>query len=795
MCLGDTIPTEPNATTAADQTELEQNGLQYSLAHVQLYQRNFTQPEMLAQMVALGPDCPNFVECEIGENVPNFGTLNAQKCGYMDTSSNSPVLMKSLRENIVATFSASDPLVIRSYNRMNKEVIDRLPVITCGQGAIATPIASLHTAIILCGGISPLFYLFARVVELCDSETLQASALSFLLRTIHTNVTLYSEFRRKDGMCLLSPIIKSDRCHKGVPMLNAILEVACDYPVLTLRSDNRFVVNGVTSACLLHPNLLVSVIHRYSDWHTMSNPNADVIETLLAAIQAMVREKHPRQAVNIGRLSEVGLIPILLHFCKLYLVGIPNPVKLSVKTADSLISLVSIFAGAPPSSTLLDEIAKVLLLLHRPSDSFITHDRSKFYFLATPTALAKPKQRLSLPHLPSGRRLSLSVRKKIPLPPPPAAAPVPLIQRSVSLNEESTIPSADIETYASASNQHSASPSDAYVTKVADELDSAKLQDATESSCDDSDKNRPKKTNNSHNRKNYSPSTLSAVGAAAQRTYRHRAGASNVTKRRIVKRISRKCNRSSSRSSRAATDSETNVSESGFDEEMTGLVRQYDIIASEDIAHLDQSVHRLKTTSSPSDLGGQLDDPAPTTSEGVRAIQSGFFELLKDFILILPDSAIVDVLAHFVTVEVVLVLANHRDADVRTSIVRLLANMSQRLGDARAQHCQKQHYWLHLGNQVSLHPVSGALVQASCQWVAGGSCLSVEQMVRTICNFKINRLHTLLFCIYSGHAAGSPDHRQTRSDCSDGNSVSNGRRPVSVAAVAHVSGQDLRHRG
>lgn len=399
ICLGDTIP--------AEASQSDQFGLRYSIAHLQLYQRNFTQPDILSQMVALGPDCPTFVDCDIRENLPNFGLPNAQKCRSAGTTSRSDDLMRNLRENIVATFSASDPFVINCYNRINssKEAIERISIMTCGRGAIPSQIVSFQTATILCGGISSLFYLFARVVELTESEKLQAAALSFVLRTIHTNGTLYSEFRRKDGMCLLSPIIKSDRCRKGIVLLNAILEVACDYPVLTLRPDNQFFVNGVTSACLLYPNLLVSVIHRYSDWHTHNQPNAEVIEMLLVAIQALVREKHPRQSVNIERLNEVGLIPILLHFCKLYLVGIPNPVNISVKTAESLISLVSIFAGAPPSATLLDDIAKVLLLLHRPSDSFITHDRSKFYFLSTPTVLVKPKQRLSLPHLPSGRRL------------------------------------------------------------------------------------------------------------------------------------------------------------------------------------------------------------------------------------------------------------------------------------------------------------------------------------------------------------------------------------------------------
>lgn len=326
------------------------------------------------------------------------------------------------------------------------------------------------------------------------------------------------------------------------------------------------------------------------------------------------------------------------------------------------------------------------------------------------------------------------------------STPINIIQRSVSLNapqlnsNETTDPSAtDNDTYPVASIQRSVSMSQPinHSAEVENNHEVDKIKDVVDSSFNDIDTITRRSPKSSRETRRTTAHTLSAVGTAAQRTYRNRAGASNITRRRIVKRISRRASRSG-RSSRTGTDSETNVSESGFDEEMTGLVGQYDIIRTEDISNLDQTIQRLKTSSSPSDLGGQNEDPAPTTTEGVRAIQSGFFQLLKDFILIIPDTAIADVLAHFVTVEVVLVLANHRDSDVRTSIVRLLAHMSQRLSDAKTLQCQKQHYWLHLGNQVSLHPVSAALVQASCQWVTGGSSLSVEQMVIFIYNCHEN---------------------------------------------------------
>lgn len=327
-----------------------------------------------------------------------------------------------------------------------------------------------------------------------------------------------------------------------------------------------------------------------------------------------------------------------------------------------------------------------------------------------------------------------SIQRSVSLNPPQLAneglnsiaidKPIPVIgiQRSVSLNPPQLDISTEVENISPESSvQQSTSLSEHY--RVPTDVE----QTTTDDTRSSFDTNLESIANCSRIKQVKSLNTLYAVGAAAQKKYRTRTGTPSITKRRGSNRLARRRNRSG-RSSRTGTDSETNASETGIEEDMTGLVGQYDIIATDEIAKLGQSLHRMKTSSSPCDLGGHP-DPAPTTSEGVRAIQSGFFQLLKDFILILPDSAIIEVLAHYVTVEVVLVLANHRDAVVRTSIVRLLAHISQRLSDNRAIHCQKQHYWLHLGNQVALHPVSAGLVQASCQWVTGGSSLAVEQMV------------------------------------------------------------------
>lgn len=340
--------------------------------------------------------------------MPNYGYLNPNKCDSITLQNHASDAITVLRDHLIAVFSAHNPTVLLGYNANERsDEGEQMGLITFGCPATVKPIASLQSAAILCGGLSPLLYLFARIVELSACELLQSAALSFLLRTAYTHSSLFTEFVRKDYISLIGPIIKSTKCVKGIYLLNSIMEAACDQPILTKRGETFHVIPN-TNACIHYADLLVAVINRYSDWHTPGT-NATVIEVLLTALQTLVREKHPKQNLNIIRLTRAGLVPALLHFCKFYLVGIPQPVHLSQVAAMSLVNLISIFAGAPPSSSLLDDIVKVLLLLHRPSDSFITHDRSKFYFLLSSQPVVRQK-RLSLP-LPT-RRLSLTMRKE-----------------------------------------------------------------------------------------------------------------------------------------------------------------------------------------------------------------------------------------------------------------------------------------------------------------------------------------------------------------------------------------------
>lgn len=68
------------------------------------------------------------------------------------------------------------------------------------------------------------------------------------------------------------------------------------------------------------------------------------------------------------------------------------------------------------------------------------------------------------------------------------------------------------------------------------------------------------------------------------------------------------------------------------------LVKDYEIIAIEDIRKLEERLHfRFQ----------RQDPPFESTQYGIFQLQNGFFNLLRDFILILPDASIQEVCHSF----------------------------------------------------------------------------------------------------------------------------------------------------
>lgn len=249
--------------------------------------------------------------------------------------------------------------------------------------------------------------------------------MNLLLRFAHSNNEYYTEFIYKNYINLIGVVIKTKKSHKNVLMVKSILDVACDGPVVTKNQrTDKYQVLINTNACIIYPELLISILKNYSVWskvqvETDTNENeSEVLDILFGVLLALVREKHPQQQINSYRLTNSGLLNVLISFCKIHLIVISNPIHISKMAADSLFSLVGILAGAPPRPILLDEIMKLLLLMHRPSDSFITHDRAKFYNILLTNARNKTntngtiKQKLSMKFNPQRFAQSVKIRDR-----------------------------------------------------------------------------------------------------------------------------------------------------------------------------------------------------------------------------------------------------------------------------------------------------------------------------------------------------------------------------------------------
>lgn len=218
-------------------------------------------------------------------------------------------------------------------------------------------------------------------------------ALDILLSIAFSESELYTEFHRNDYINLIGYVIKTERCTKDCNLLKSIINNACSQNVIFSKGD-LIQVNDTTVSTVVYPKLFISILHRYSDWHRSGAEDSNVLDMLFQSILALTREKHPQRDFNIEQLTKEGLMKELLNLCKVYVIESPNPVFVSVKAATAFVNIISVFAGSPPKPCLLDEIMKLLLLLHKPSECYITHDRSKFYFLLTPEVPIKEKSAL-----------------------------------------------------------------------------------------------------------------------------------------------------------------------------------------------------------------------------------------------------------------------------------------------------------------------------------------------------------------------------------------------------------------
>lgn len=498
------------------------------------------------------------------------------------------------------------------------------------------------------------------MVELSSDPITQALSLDLLLNVAFSDSHLYTEFIKGDFLSLIGCVISTDQCCKDINLLKSIMNNACNQPIIT-RKLGAIKVSENTSACIIYPDLIVNVIARYSDWHktkATSCGNSEILTILLQCIYSLVRDKHPHKNFNIQQLSRYGLIKELLNLCKIHIIEEFKPIFISANSAELFVEILAIFAS-PPTPSIIDEIVKLLLLLHKPNKCFILHDRTQMYFLVSSEQPSKPK---SLINIPGAAQLRWPTTKKF----------------------------------------HMGTTKDRKTNKD-------RLYMVTSS---------PLKTLKTTRRFSTSYETLAAIVSFdvhkinEKKIQRYFKNGNLTILKKIEKQVGKSpCNRVYKKYRkknilhRRTSASSRNTSEIEF------ASKEFDIIHSDEISSSNQTtLKKSKSSSFKNDL---------YNSVGIIKLQEKLFLLLKDYLLILPDNHADEVLQHYVKLEILLVLANHHSSSIRAAILSVVSVLCNRLDRLELEKHSKKFSWYHLGNQISTHLVDNGLFEVAIQSVSG----------------------------------------------------------------------------
>uniref|UniRef100_A0A8C2YH27 Lysosomal trafficking regulator n=1 Tax=Coturnix japonica TaxID=93934 RepID=A0A8C2YH27_COTJA len=209
------------------------------------------------------------------------------------------------------------------------------------------------------GGTGAFVFLFARVREMEDGEC--------------TCVCLYKIVLLSQAANLVFQLpIKTLFC------LNTLLEGCCSGEILYINENGQFVLDTDSTAVIQDVQLLEKLL---LDWKIWSKAKQGVWETLLAALEILIRANHHQQMFNVKQLLKAQVVHHFLLTCQVlqehkegHLASLPREV------CRSFVKIIEEVLGSPPDLELLTLVFNFLLAVHPPTNTYVCHNPTNFYF-------------------------------------------------------------------------------------------------------------------------------------------------------------------------------------------------------------------------------------------------------------------------------------------------------------------------------------------------------------------------------------------------------------------------------
>ncbi|XP_069001150.1 lysosomal-trafficking regulator isoform X4 [Embiotoca jacksoni] len=378
---------------------LKQNG-RWNMGTVLLFNGSRISSEEAFYLYTSGPDLTSIMPCKYGK--PNatfskFVTQEGLKCENVQEilMKNKDVDTTTLVESLAVVYAPSMPRVYTIYEPVirlkgqAKTVVTQRPFSSkevqsvslepnALRALLPTETHGLQSVLHKIGGTGNFVFLFAQTVELSDCEKTQALALRVLLSLSKFNQHRMHEMDCYHGYSMIHQVLIKPKCVVGYHMLKTLIDGCLSEPILILGDDGQFRLDTESAAVVQDIRLLSEILLNWKIW---AKAEGGVWETLLTALEILIRMNHPHQVFNIRQFLKAEVVHRFLLTCQVlqehrdeYLTAIPQEVCLS------FIKIIQEVLGSPPDMDLLKLIYNFLLAVHPATNTYVCHTPSSFYF-------------------------------------------------------------------------------------------------------------------------------------------------------------------------------------------------------------------------------------------------------------------------------------------------------------------------------------------------------------------------------------------------------------------------------
>ncbi|KAL2083317.1 hypothetical protein ACEWY4_021090 [Coilia grayii] len=375
-------------------------GARYDMGTMLLFNGSRINTDEAFYLYANGPDLTSIMPCKYGkprETFSKYVTQDGLQCEQVREllTRNSDIDTSHLMENLAVVYAPSSPGLYVIYEPVirlkgqakavvpqrpfsSKEVQSSMLEAQALRSMAPSQPQDLHSVLHKIGGTGTFVFLFARVVELSDCERTQALALQVLLSLVKLNHHRTHEMECYNGYSMIHQVLIKSKCVVGYHVLKTLLDGCCSEPILRLREDGHFHLDVESTAVVQDLKLLADIL---LDWKIWAKAQCGVWETLLAALEILIRVHHPHQMFNIRQLLKAQVVHRFLLTCQVmqehrdgHLASITQEVCLS------FVKIIQEVLGSPPDLDLLKLVYNFLLAVHPPTNTFVCHTPNSFFF-------------------------------------------------------------------------------------------------------------------------------------------------------------------------------------------------------------------------------------------------------------------------------------------------------------------------------------------------------------------------------------------------------------------------------